>query len=307
MKKAVIVAIAAGLFFTHCRIEKLGKDLGSGFSQSTEAIARNAMTGVQKSLSDSNFKQNLYGLIDSLTRSVTGNVSATVNHLIDTITSEKFVLLTKKIIEEATGEKLKGNLTSLRNELLGTTTNDRIRLLVETAVASALNDGTNKRIGLLRDELLGDATNLRLMRIRDSLLGEKTAVALRAVLDSSLGKASTFLQTDLRKGIDSNASIIEKYAVRWLLLLGAIAAIIIWLVWRNKQKYAKMVTVLTSQINAIPDQQAYDELTARIKEKAIDTGIEPNLRKVLQENGLMGNESWEARKLKTPALMQSKN
>lgn len=307
MKKTAILLAISFFGLAGCRIEKLGKDLSNGFSQGSEAIASNAMTGVQKALRDSAFKQNLYSLVDSLTRSAGANVSEPVRRILDTLTSERVLLLTKRIIEEATGEKLKGNLASLRNELLGAATNDRVRLLVETAVASALNDDTNKRLARLRDEVLGDATNLRLMRIRDSLLGEKTAVALRAVLDSSLGRASRFLETDLRKGIDSNASIIEKYAVRWLLLLAAIAAFIIWLVWRNRQKYAKMVTVLTSQINAIPDQRAYDELTARIKDKAIETGVEPNLRKVLQENGLMGKENWEAGQLKRSALAQSKN
>jgi hypothetical protein len=162
-------------------------------------------------------------------------------------------------------------------------------------------------VAKLRDELLGDATNFQVTRLRDSLLGAKTAIAVKTIVDSALSGASGFLQNGLRKGIDSNASVIQKYALRWLLLLGAIAAIIIFLVWRNRQKYLKMVTVLTSQINSISDQKAYDELTSRIKEKAIETGVEPTLRKVLQENGLMGKESWEARQLKTTPLVHNKN
>jgi hypothetical protein len=305
--KLTSIVLAAVVLFSSCRVEKIGKDLSSGFSQSSEAIAKNLMAGIQKGLSDSAFKQNLYQLVDSLVSTAGSGANRSVKNILDTLTSEKLVLFTARIIEEASGEKLKGNLAALREELLGAATNDRIKLLVSTAVASALNDETNARIASLRDELLGDATNLQLTRLRDSLLGDKTATAVKAILDSALSGASTFLKNGLREGIDSNASIIQKYAVRWLLLLGAIAALIIFLVWRNRQKYLKTVTVLTSQINSISDQKTYDELTSRIKEKAIETGVEPTLRKVLQENGLMGKESWEAKQLKSATLLHSKN
>lgn len=299
--------LAATIFVSGCRVEKIGKDLSSGVSQNAEAIAKNLMTGIHKGLSDSAFKQNLYNLIDSLVGTAGNSANRTAKNLVDTLTSEKLTLFTARLVEEATGEKLKTNLANLREELIGATTTDRVKFLVSTAVASALNDETNARIAKLRNELLGDATNYQLSRLRDSLLGDRTASAVKAILDSTLKSTSNFLQNDLRKGIDSNASIIQKYAVRWLLLLGAVAALIIFLVWRSKQKYAKTVTVLTSQINAIPDQRSYDDLTSRIKEKAVETGVEPTLRKVLQENGLMGKESWEAKQLKKASLSHSKN
>ncbi|HEY0042347.1 MAG TPA: hypothetical protein VGB71_16860 [Flavisolibacter sp.] len=305
--KLFLAAFMAIVFFSGCRVEKIGKDLSSGVSQNAEAIARNLMTGINKGLSDSSFKQNLYGLIDSLVATAGNSANRSAKNIIDTLTSEKLALFTARLVEEATGEKLKTNLANLREELIGATTTDRIKFLVSTAVASALNDETNARVAKLRDELLGDATNYQLSRLRDSLLGDRTALAVKTILDSALRSTSNFLQNDLRKGIDSNASIIQKYAVRWLLLLGAIAAVIIFLVWRSKQKYAKTVTVLTSQINSIPNQQLYDELTYRIKEKAVETGVEPTLRKVLQENGLMGKESWEAKQLKKTSLQHSKN
>jgi len=307
MKNIFTIAVTVLLIFSSCRVEKIGKDLSNGVSQNAEAIARNMMTGINKGLSDSSFKQNLYHLIDSMVSTAGNSANRSAKNIIDSITSEKLVLFTARLVEEATGRKLKENLTSLRNELIGAATNERVKLLVSTAVSSALNDETNTRLAKLRDELLGDATNYQLSRLRDSLLGDRTAMAVKAILDSSLKSASVFLQNDLRKGIDSNASIIQKYAVRWLLLLGAVAAVIIFLVWRSKQKYAKTVTVLTSQINSIPDQKSYDELTSRIKEKAIETGVEPTLRKVLVENGLMGKESWEAKQLKKASLLHSKN
>ncbi|RYF86702.1 MAG: hypothetical protein EON98_02865 [Chitinophagaceae bacterium] len=307
MKNKFLAAVVFYFTVCGCRVENIGKDLSSGFSKSSEAIARNLMTGVNKGLSDSAFRQNLYGLVDSLLLTAGNGANRAAKNMIDSITSEKLVLFTARMVEEATGEKLKANLVALRNDLLGATTNERVRQLVETAVTSALNERTTAKIASLRDELLGDATNYQLSRLRDSLLGQRTAMAVKNILDSALKSTSTFLKTDLREGIDANASIIQKYAVRWLLLLGAIAAVIIYLVWRSKQKYAKTVTVLTSQINSIPDQKTYDELTSRIKDKAIETGVEPTLRKVLQDNGLMGKESWEAKQLKKASLARPQN
>jgi phosphatidylinositol kinase/protein kinase (PI-3 family) len=165
-----------------------------------------------------------------------------------------------------------------------------------------LNDETNARVARLRNELLGDATAIQIARLRDSLLSAKTADAVKAIVDSALSGASRFLKTDLRQGIDSNVSIIQKYAVRWLLLLAAIATAIIFLVWRNRQKYLKMTTLLASQIHAIPDQKTYNEITSRIKTKAIESGVEPSLNKVLKENGILGKEKWKADQEKKGAV-----
>ena len=54
-----------------------------------------------------------------------------------------------------------------------------------------------------------------------------------------------------------------------------------------------MVALLTKQIHDIPDQQVYDTVTARIKNEAVTAGLEPTLRKVLKENGLINTEAWK--------------
>jgi hypothetical protein len=68
-----------------------------------------------------------------------------------------------------------------------------------------------------------------------------------------------------------------------------------------------MTTLVASQIYSIPDQNAYDDLTARIKEKATIAGVEPDLRKVLEQNGLLGKESRESWQLKKAAILHHKN
>ncbi|HWJ26121.1 MAG TPA: hypothetical protein VNS32_06235, partial [Flavisolibacter sp.] len=72
---------------------------------------------------------------------------------------------------------------------------------------------------------------------------------------------------------------------------GIIAVIIIFIIWRLKEKYAKMTTLIASEIHAMPNQKEYDALTSRIKNKAMTAGVEPTLRKVLEDNGLLGKEN----------------
>ena len=64
---------------------------------------------------------------------------------------------------------------------------------------------------------------------------------------------------------------------------------------------------MASEIHHIPDQKTYDSLTYNIKEKAVAAGVEPSLRKVLQENGMLGKESRESWQAKKAAAMENKN
>lgn len=291
---ALSLLLCSSVLLCSCRVENIGRDLSAGLSKNMETIGKNLLAGVNKGLSDSVFQQNLYHLVDSLITTAGASGNRAASNIIDSLTNDRLRQFIKGLIEEATGEKLKSNIVALRGELLGPATAERVRSLLTNAVNSVLNDETNARIAQLRNELLGDATAIQIARLRDSLLSARTATAVKAIVDSALSGASRFLSTDLRQGIDSNVSIIQRYAVRWLLLLAGIAALIIFLVWRNRQKYLKMTTLLAAQIHSIPDQRTYDQITSRIKTKAIETGVEPTLNKVLKENGILGKESWIA-------------
>ena len=305
--KKLLVATAITIIICSCKFQKIGNDLGSGLNKNTEAIGKNLITGVQKGLSDSAFRQGMYQFADSLVGSAGLSANKGLKAIMDTLLSDKWIVFTRTLVEEATGQKLNNNIVLLRNNLLGEQTTARIKAMVETAMNGVLNDNTELRIARLRESLTGTALTSNLMILRDSLLGQKTNAAISAIVDSAMTTFAYRLNTNVKDAIDGNASFIEKYAGRLLLLLGGIAAAIIFLVWRIKQKYLRMATVLTAQINTIPNQQAYNELTARIKEKAMDAGLEPTLRKMLNDNGLLGKENWEAGQLKKAAMHQSRN
>ncbi len=60
----------------------------------------------------------------------------------------------------------------------------------------------------------------------------------------------------------------------------------------RRKRERRILDLLTYQIHEIPDQQAYDELVTRIRRNAQEQGLEPRLREILAERGILGQENW---------------
>lgn len=301
-------------FFTGCNFQKIGRDTGKGFNENTEAITRNLMSGVNKGLSDSAFKANLYHLVDSLTFTAGGGMNRSVKQLMDTLLSDKWIQFTRKMVEEATGEQLRNNVgaitanlqTSVAN-MLGPDTRERVRLLVANAMNEVLSDRLRLAVATMREEMTGVDLRNNMTALRDSLLNDKTNAAIRGIVDSAMMTIAFRMKNNINPALQDNLSFIQRNATTLLIVLGVIALVIIFVIWRLKQKYAKMTTVVASQIYALPDQKAYDYLTAGIKEKATIAGVETDLRKMLKENGLLGKESRESWQAKKEAVLENRN
>lgn len=110
----------------------------------------------------------------------------------------------------------------------------------------------------------------------------ETNTIIRGIVNTAIIPIAFRMKNNVNPALKDNLSFIQQNATTLLILVGVIALVIIVVIWRLKQKYTKMATVVASQIYAIPDQNAYDDLTARIKEKATIAGVEPDLRKMLQ-------------------------
>jgi hypothetical protein len=178
---------------------------------------------------------------------------------------------------------------------------------VANAMNEVLSDRLRLAVGTVREELTGVDLRNNMTALRDSLLNDKTNAALRGIVDTAMMTIAFRMKNNVNPALQDNLSFIQRNATTLLIVLGVIALVIIIVIWRLKQKYAKMTTVVASQIYAIPDQHAYDDLTSRIKEKAAIAGVEPDLRKMLQENGLLGKESRESWQAKKAALLQNNN
>ena len=178
-----------------------------------------------------------------------------------------------------------------------------LQALVRHTQGQLLDRETRQRILRLRDELLGASTAAQLSLLRAELLGPATNTAIKAIIDSAMVTIAYRMRHDLKEAIGENASFLQKYAGRLLILLGLIAALIVWLVWQNRKKYVRLVQLLTAQIHDIDHEKTYNELTLRIQKRAVESGVEPTLKQVLKQNGLE-KESWKNRQLKKGVMEQ---
>lgn len=313
-KELTFTTLLLFLLFSGCNFQKIGRDTGKGFNENTEAIAQNLLSGVNKGLRDPAFQLTLTRLVDSVVNTAGNRANQSVQLLLDSLLSERIVTYTARLVEEATGQRLKNNIAAITGDvqltvstLLGPDTREKVRLLAATTMNEILNEKLPFAMASLRESITGEPLRNNMAALRDSLLNDRTNTAIRAIVDSAMVTIAYRLKNDVNPSLQDNLSFIQRNATSLLIVVGIIALVIIVVVWRLKQKHAKMNTVLTSQIYAIPDQQAYDELTYRIKEKATIAGLEPSLRKMLAENGLLGKESRESWQAKKAAVLQSKN
>lgn len=302
------------MLMTSCNVEKWGSQLSNGLKKNTQEIGKNVVLGAGNGLADTAFQLQLHFLLDSLVKAAGARGGEAVSAIMDSLLTDRWSVFTKQLVEDATGRQLKANIAALTSDLqqtvktmLGQEYREQLRLLVATAMTEITNDRLRLAAAGVREELSGEALRNNLSLMGAALLNEKTNAAVKAIVDTAMLTIAYRMRHDVKDAVGENASFIERYAGRLLLLLGVIAIVIIFIIWRMKQKYARMTTVLASQIYAIPDQKAYDDLTTRIKEKATIAGVEPTLRKMLVENGLLGKENRESWQTKKAGILQNKN
>jgi len=301
MKRLIFLlpAIALYLLLTGCSMfEKVGDNLGSGLNKNTKSMGSNLVAGAQQQLADSAFRNNLNKLLDSVINNAGNNLTASLGTLRDSLLNDKWRLFTRQLADEITGEATQKNIAALRETLIGDTSKQRIKALIDDALAGVFSDNTKEQVAQLKDALLGAKTQEQIGALRDELLNEKTNQAIKRIVDTAMLTIAYRMKNDVKDAVGENASFIQKYASRILITAGIVAVIIIIVIWRNKEKYLKLSTLLTSQINNIPDKDIYDNLTNRIKDNAIQTGVEPTLRKILSKNGMLGTDDWKISMIK---------
>ena len=120
MKNKIFISVVSMIyFFSSCKVENIGKDLSAGVNQNADSIGRNLMAGIKRELTDPAFQQNLKNFVDSLVAAAGNGANRSVNNIIDSVTNERLVLFTRRLVEEATGQQLKANLSAITGNLQG--------------------------------------------------------------------------------------------------------------------------------------------------------------------------------------------
>jgi hypothetical protein len=263
-------------------LKNMSGKLTEGVSNKADTLTYNLAKGVTDELTNPVTRKRITNLIDSIVTSLDSVLELKIPKLEGKVINHKIILWSDSLVEAFTGKKLKLNVKALQYELMGRTTKDilTIRNSFKELLDDILSEDTDKKLGKLRDELLGAKTDTAISRIVDHATTKVTNQILK-----------------VNQAAKGDISDIGRYGGLLLLLTGVIAAIIIFIVWWNKRRYLQMTTLLAKHIHNIPDQNIYDKVTAKIKDEAITTGLEPHLRKILTANGLIGNSNWNKKEM----------
>ncbi|MCC6461054.1 MAG: hypothetical protein IT260_11325 [Saprospiraceae bacterium] len=263
---------ALGNTVARTELDTLAYRSGFNFSKGASKGLLNDSTSLEVAalldLLDAKLQRTSSKVMFSLTDSVQYQV------LIRTLGAALSDQINNKVLGAATQQRLK----TLRDELL----TQWVFFLEKEVQNNLLGEGTRQRIAALRNELLGDSTRLLIRELRGELTNEETTRGLTALVNAALSPAIEKLD----KTINQNLKVTQKYANEIIMALLLAAFLIVAWVWYQRRKYLNLVKLLTTQINSIPNQAVYDDLTGRIRSEAVKTSMEPALKEVLKSQGL---------------------
>lgn len=165
------------------------------------------------------------------------------------------------------GGTLRKLTDSLKND-----TKDILANIIQNALDSFQTPASKAKIDSIIANILDQNTKVKARQF--------LSYALQPALDSLASKEHTLVYKDL--------PFVQKRATGLLIALGAIAIAIIGFVWYERSRYARLVKVLTFQIDKIPREHSavYDDLTSRIQLHAKSDGLEPLLSKTLKDQSI---------------------
>jgi hypothetical protein len=283
----LIIILCTITLLSSCSFEKLGQNLGKGVSTQTDTIGTTLIQGVTDELTNPVTRAKISRFLDSIVTPLTDTLALKILLLRDSLIDKKILIWADSLLEALTGNQLKLNMEKVQAALIGKTKKDVFEMKNEfsSLLDEILSTKTKNKLGSFRDELLGDKTNQAITRIADTLVTH--------IVDSAIAKLSYGYNKDINPQLKGDISFVSKYASYLLLLVGGIAAVIIFLVWRSREKYLQLSTLLTKHINQIPDQKIYNSVTSKIKDDAMTAGVESWLRDLLNKNGMLGEDPWK--------------
>lgn len=243
----------------------VGTSAAIGMADTAELITQRLIAGLKGSMDtlDPDFQklklkiQELGNLSEAQLDSIGEKLETRLNSLKDNIKDEDLKRFLISIIEESTGTLKKQTKTMLSD-------------MIQNALNSFDTETAKQKLQIMINGALSDST-----RIKAQLLVNG---AFQPTMDTLLARIDKIVHKDL--------PFVQRQAKNLLLALAALAAAIIGWVGYQRRRYAKLVGILTYQIDKIPSQTLYDELTKRIKNEAQKTDLEPLLRGVLKDQGI---------------------
>ena len=266
---SMFILLSAG-----CSMMQIGKDLGEGLGSGIQGEADTIGSSVVRGVRDTLTSQQTRRQLDTLLADLGSALADQARRTRDTILGDATRAWVEKLRDSLMGARTREQLAAIRNELIGT--------------------ATRNHLAALRTELLGDSTQRLVGAMRNQLLGSDTKADIASIIDTAMVHVAMQFGTNLRPLLQQELSFVQKNATILLVILAVLACGIVGFVFMEKRKTLKLLQTLTFQIHQIPDQNAYDELVRRIQRSAQEAGLEPQLRKILNRQGILGKEGWRS-------------
>ncbi len=236
-----------------------------GFADTAQLISRNLLIGLKGSMDtlDPDFQklklkiEELGNLSDAQLAKLGNQLEMRVKNLKADIKDEDLKKFLISVIEESTGTLKKQTKTMLSD-------------MIQNALNNFDAETAKEKVQIILNGALGDSTKIKAQELVSS--------ALQPTMDSLFKR--------IEKIVHKDVPFVERQAKKLLLALAALAAGIIGWIWYQRRRYARLVSILTYQIDKIPSKELYDELTKRIRNQTQKEELEPLLRETLKEQGI---------------------
>jgi hypothetical protein len=242
-----------------------GQNLSQGLSENAKLISQQLIAGLKGATDTLNPDiQRIEKVIDSL-----GDLTAAqLVKLGDSLT-----LQVAKIEGQVESKALQKYLVSTLESLTGRLNKDTRNLLsnmIQTTLDSLKTKSSGDKINAILANLLNDSTQRR--------VGIFVNGALQPTIDSLSAKIDGIVHKD--------APFVQRQASLLLWSLGILAAGIIGFVWYQRSRYARLLEILTYNIDQVSPKETYDQLTKGIQAQTKHENLEPLLRSTLLKQGI---------------------
>jgi hypothetical protein len=240
-----------------------GNSLENGVAEGarTDSLTYKLVVGAREGLTNTESRLAL----DSLIRNLGDSTSAQLAQLRDSLIGFETQNRIEALRESLLGQKTKEDLLAIKNSLLDQE--------LQIYLANLLHE-------------LNDSTKVAAAGLRDSLLGGRTNNFIKAIIDTAMNDLQSRLKNEVYPEMRGNLGFVTANATLLLVVIGFIALVICWYIWRQKEKYVKISKLLTVEISRLPDATNRQALKKNISENAKTIGIEDDLRELLQKQGI---------------------
>ena len=275
---SLFVFIAAGMF--SCSIQNdinklsLAKPIASAGTAANKlayGVGQNIILGLTDSSKQAIQKviRGLKGSIDTLNPDIKKLLAA-----IGTIGDTTNLQITKL------GKNIHWQIGKLRGDLNGTVGGLTSTLKINTK--TILSDIIQTAL----DSLKAPASKAKIDSIVSGILDKNTDAKVQKLVNGALQPTIDSLANKIDGIVHKDVPFLQKQAGLLLAILGVIAIAIIGFIWYERSKYARLVKILTYQIDKIQDPDTYNALTKNISSQTKSEDLEPLLRKTLVKQGI---------------------